>query len=377
MNMSEERMYASLLSYKNLKLEKDKNELRSITEFCLYSDSLPIGEINDDSVYCFLNMLPQINQKTSVSAAITVRTRWHSNINEMIFSGSESYTKDYHGGWYNDEIAALASLFLGVRFHAGSINRTFDYYTGDLGLPQAEKNFPPALVFKHNVPIVPSAIKNIDISTLSLLNNLHMITEKNFNFLIKSARSYQNALWICESSPNMGWLLFVSALECAANQWAKSKSSREDRFKEAKPDLYDQLNKDGYKQLIPIIAKEFSTSFGATKKFLDFCMHFYPDEPEVRPEWGRIDWGHDSLSAMFKKIYDYRSKALHGGQPFPEPMCSHPERRYGNAEVGLSALACSTLGGTWVPEDVPINLNTFHHMVHSILNKWWQSLMLS
>ncbi|MBY6297509.1 hypothetical protein K5X91_05025 [Enterobacter bugandensis] len=372
MNIKSDRMYASLLSYKNLKLENEGKKLRCITEFYLYSDSRPTNEINDNSVYCFLNMLPRQSTQPSVEPSITVRARWHSDINEMIFSGDKSYTKDFHGGWYNDEIAALSSLLLGVRFHAGTINRHFDYYTGELGRPQADYSSPPNLSFKNNAPIVPSAVKEIDISILKALNNLHLISEKNFNYLIKSARSYQNALWICESSPNMGWLLLVSALECAADQWAKSKSNREERFKQAKPDLYNLLNTNDLKHLIPIIAKEFSTSFGATKKFLDFCTHYHPDEPIIRPETGRIHWDIESLSKIFKKIYDYRSKALHGGQPFPEPMCAHPETWNGYAE---KARPCSTLGGTWLAEDVPINLNTFNYMVHSILNKWWQSLL--
>lgn len=375
MNNKNEIIYASLLSYKNLKFEKQGKELTCITEFHLYSDCRFIGQIDDGSVYCFLNMLPRITQSPSVMPSITARVRWHSNLNEMMLSGSESHTKDYHGGWYNDEIAALASLLLGVRFHASSINRTFDYYSGEFGQPQADHSLPPALSFKYNTPIVPSAIKNTNIAPLELVNKIHLLTEKNFNYLIKSARSYQNALWICESSPNMGWLLLVSALECAANQWSKSNASAVVRFQQAHPSLYQQLDTDELNHLIPKIAKEFSSTFGATKKFIDFCINFYPDEPENRPEWGRIDWKEESLREIFRKIYSYRSKALHGGQPFPEPMCSHPEKREGYAEVGLSALACSTLGGTWLPQDVPINLNTFNIMVHSILNKWWRSLL--
>ncbi|HDT0536958.1 TPA: hypothetical protein ACRR1E_003098 [Klebsiella quasipneumoniae] len=374
MKIKNDRMYASLLSYKNLKLESEGRELRSITEFYLYSDSRLTNDVNDNSVYCFLNMLPRQSRHPSVEPSITVRVRWHSDINEMIFAGTKSYTKDFHGGWYNDEIAALSSLLLGVRFHASSFTRHFDYSTGEFGYPQADYSLPPSLSFKNNIPIVPSASKQIDIGILKNLNKSHLITEKNFNYLIKSARSYQNALWICESSPNMGWLLLVSALECAADQWAKSKSSREERFKQAKPDLYEQLDTNEFRHLIPIIAKEFSTSFGATKKFIDFCTHFLPDEPEIRPKTGKIDWDIESLSVIFKKIYDYRSKALHGGQPFPEPMCSHPEAWDGYAE---RASPCSTLGGTWLADDVPINLNTFNYMVHSILNKWWLSLLPS
>lgn len=372
--MPNNQMYASLLSYKNLKLAHQGSDLWCVTEFSLYSDSQPIGEINDDSVYCFLNMLPRRTKPTTVASSITVRSRVYSNLNNMILSSSQSHTKDYHGGWYNDEIAALSSLLLGVRFHAGSINRHYDYHTDNFGRIEAENSFPPVLEFKHNVPIIPNAIKDININDLKVLNDLYRLSEKDFNFLIRAARSYQNALWICESSPNMSWLLMVSALECAASQWAKSNASKEERFKDAKPELYKKLDNCELRYLIPIIANEFKDSFGATKKFVDFCINFLPDEPKNRPGSGRIEWENESLLSIFKKIYSYRSKALHGGQPFPEPMCSHPEVLDGYAE---RARACSTLGGTWLDADVPINLNTFNYMTHSILNKWWQSLLLA
>jgi hypothetical protein len=367
-------MYASLLSYKNLKLAHQGSDLWCTTEFSLYSDSQPIGEVNDDSIYCFLNMLPRRTNTPSVASSITVRTRVYSNLNNMILHSPKSHTKDYHGGWYNDEIAALSSLLLGVRFHAGSINRHYDNYSGGFGSIQAESSFPPLLEFKHRVPIIPNAIKDIDVSDLKVLNDLHHLSEKNFNHLIRAARSYQNALWICESSPNMSWLLMVSAIECAASQWAKSSASKEERFKHAKPELYDKLDTDEFRNLIPVIASEFKDSFGATKKFVDFCLYFLPDEPQVRPRTGRIEWTAESLSSILKKIYNYRSKALHGGQPFPEPMCSYPE--YWD-EYAEQARACSTLGGTWLNEDVPINLNTFNYITHSILNKWWRTLMPS
>jgi len=367
-------MYASLLSYKNLKLAQEGSDLWCISEFLLYSDSQPIGEVNDNSIYCFLNMLPRKTKAPTVASSITVRTKVYSNLNYMILSSSKSHTKDYHGGWYNDEIAALSSLLLGVRFHAGSINRHYDNRSGDFGRIQAEYSFPPLLDFKHSVPVIPNAIKDINVAELRVLNDLHLLSEKKFNYLIRTARSYQNALWICESSPNMSWLLMVSALECAASQWSKSSATKEERFKHAKPELYEKLDTDEFRELIPTIANEFKDSFGATKKFVDFCLCFLPDEPLLRPSSGRIDWSSESLSSIFKKIYDYRSKALHGGQPFPEPMCSYPEKWDEYAE---RARACSTLGGTWLDEDVPINLNTFNYMTHSILNKWWKTLLPS
>ncbi len=59
--------------------------------------------------------------------------------------------------------------------------------------------------------------------------------------LVKSARLYQDALWISESQPAFSWLFFVSAIEIVANHWRKGKASPLERLKVAKPDLVKLL----------------------------------------------------------------------------------------------------------------------------------------
>jgi len=265
-------------------------------------------------------------------------------------------------------------LKLGIRAHSGTVTREYNYYTPEHGQPKTEQCPPPFFSSKSNELKVPFCKKNINIEELKRINNIHHLNETDFNYLIKAARSFQNSLWICESSPNLAWLLMVSALETAAQQWDQSKGNNIDKFKESKPDLFNMLNNDQYKNLIPIISDEFSSTFGVGKKFRDFCVEFLPDEPRERPELGRIKWKKQHLKDIFIKIYNLRSIALHTGQPFPAPMCSAPDKYFGISEMGVTALASSTLGGTWTPKEAPINLNIFFHMTHSILNKWWDSL---
>lgn len=365
-------MRASLLSYRNRKLLNERADVISIVEFIIYSDSRFTGQVLDEGAYSFLNMLPLSHD--DVVPSITVRANWSVDINKTIFSGTEPYTSDFHGGWYTDEIAALISLKLGVRAHAGTVTREYNYYAPEYGQPRAEQSPPPPFSDKNKRSIIPFCKKNISIEELKEVNNIHHLNETDFNHLIRAARSFQDSLWICESSPNLAWLLMVSALETAAQQWDQSKGSNIEKFKESKPDLFNALNNDQYKNLIPVISDEFSSTFGAGKKFRDFCVEFLPDEPQERPDLGRIKWKKQPLKDIFIKIYNLRSIALHTGQPFPAPMCSAPDRHSGISEMGVTALASSTLGGTWTPKEAPINLNIFFHMTHSILNKWWDSL---
>ena len=116
-------------------------------------------------------------------------------------------------------------------------------------------------------------------------------------------------------------------------------------------------------------------SLGVTKKFLDFLMNFKPPAPSVRPpEWCQHPWDDDSLQRTIKKVYKYRSIALHEGRPFPAPMCEPPryldEGWTGRTEVPFGS-AISTRGGTWLKEDVPILFHAFEYLARNALLKWW------
>jgi hypothetical protein len=82
------------------------------------------------------------------------------------------------------------------------------------------------------------------------------------------------------------------------------------------------------------------------------------------------------MKKMLGTIYSYRSQALHGGTPFPAPMCDPPRKLNDTAysEVGTTALAVSSYGGVWKAEDLPINLRTFHHVVRGTLLNWWNMM---
>jgi hypothetical protein len=202
--------------------------------------------------------------------------------------------------------------------------------------------------------------------------------------LVRSARLYQDALWLAESEPNQSWLLLVSAVETAANLWHSTNDSPLDRLIGSRPDFVEYLDRTGVEGLANCVAREFADSIGVGKKFREFLLEYLPDPPEKRPpEWAQVDWTADSLGKGFNKIYQYRSKALHDGMPFPAPMCRAPVKldksweAFGETPYGLRRSpvgGVSELGGVWLSKDIPMLLHTFEYIVRHVLNRWWSSM---
>lgn len=198
--------------------------------------------------------------------------------------------------------------------------------------------------------------------------------------LIRACNSYQDALWVAESEPNLAWLMLISAIETAANEFKASQGTPEDRLRTSKSELVKILEAAGGKQHVEDVASLIEPIIGATAKFINFTLHFLPDEPKERPhiEWLRIDWSEKSLKRkILNKVYEYRSRALHGGIPFPAPMFNAPfyfDTKSFPSETPLQGLACHSHGGTWLPEDIPINLHCFHYITRGVLLNWWKSM---
>jgi hypothetical protein len=107
--------------------------------------------------------------------------------------------------------------------------------------------------------------------------------------LIRSARYYQDALWLSESEPTLAWLLMVSALETAALHWRSQKEDALLRFQTDRPELYEYLSNLEDRTVVGRVAEAFKDSFGLTKKFVDFVKNFCPAAPAERPRSGAID----------------------------------------------------------------------------------------
>ena len=190
---------------------------------------------------------------------------------------------------------------------------------------------------------------------------------------------YQDALWIAESEPSLAWLLLVSALETAANRWKEDASDDLTNFKEFMPNLFARIAAVGDDSLMDFAAATLAKQSGAIRKFVGFVLAHHPPPPLERPEAEgyRVDWTEKGLSKVLKVVYRYRSQALHGGTPFPAPMCE-PAQHFGPGsppiEVGTTGLAQSAPGGSWAKKDLPISMHTFHYLARRALLAWWDSL---
>ncbi len=348
-------------------------------EYPVYTDSRVTGEVaRPDWPYKFLNTVPSADAPGLVQAAIILRVDFH--IAEERPNFAKTNTTAYHGGLITDEIAALVSLCTGSRMKAGGISRRFEGAYGDpLGRPVAWDRRPiPVLGGSTSRLVLPDVAGEASLADLSRLDSLLRMSSAQTVALVRSARLYQDAIWLAESEPALAWLLFVSALETAANQWRKEQGRPSERLRYARPELFELLMAAGGSSLVDQTAGHIEQSLGATKKFIDFSTAHFPAPPERRPSKAfQVAWEVESMKKTLSLIYTYRSNALHGGTPFPAPMCDHAFRldvTEGYSEAGTVGLAASSTGGVWLKKDLPINLHAFHHFVRGTLLQWWATM---
>jgi hypothetical protein len=369
----------ALLSQLNWLNSIDGEPSNGVYEYQFYSDAHIIGEYTSGlGPYSFLNTVPIPDAPGTVTAPIALRSVDHlRHYHPDMTKTDESL---YHGGTMVDELAALASLSVGARIMAGGESRRFESGKDPLGRPCAwDHQPPPVLRVRQGRHVLPTVSGTHSLEHLEILNSIPKIPRDKYVNLIRACSAYQDALWVAESEPHLAWLMFVSALETAANDVYLSDSSPTQRVLDAKPELASILAESGGDELLDKVATIIAPTLGATKKFLDFTLRFIPDEPSARPEheWMRVKWSKSQLKKILNKVYEYRSRSLHGGLAFPAPMYdppfyfavkSHP------SEIPMTGLASHSRGGTWLPDDMPINLHCFHYITRGALLNWWRCL---
>jgi hypothetical protein len=170
--------------------------------------------------------------------------------------------------------------------------------------------------------------------------------------------------------------MFVSAIESAAGHWRKAHGSAVERLRTSRPELEKILLDAGGEPLLLAVANVMADYMGATRKFLDFVQAYLPQPPSERPApVFQHDWAPAAIRDSMKVIYDWRSKALHSGIPFPAPMCLPPIKVEGGFEEKPQGLASSSQGGTWLAKDTPMTLHTFEYIVRGCLLTWWASML--
>ena len=369
---------------KNWKLADAGESCSSTYEFPFYSDASFVGEVTDGfGPYRLLNTVPGDSTPGSVRAPIVLRVSYHSREPELLPPDHGTDESIYHGGHLPDEVAALLSLAAGTRVRAGNYNRYFDPAEDPLGRPAAhlESKQPSGFRYRSNrFLMLPEAVGRHEIDVIDFLSRVRDIEPGACVALVRAARMYQEALWAAETDPNSAWVLLASAIESAANYDNPSGLEACERLKRSLPDLHGDLLTAGGNELVEVVAGHLADLLGATGKFIKFVLNYKPKPPAARPENEKyqVDWKNSSLKKVLSTVYAYRSRHLHAGLPFPAPMLSPPST-VRSTESTAYEMPFVGLGGQshrakWLPEDLPIALHTFHHLVRGALLNWWLEL---
>jgi hypothetical protein len=354
--------------------------LQLTSEATFFTDTWVTGEVNDMGPYSFINTIANGTLENFLRAAIVMRVEHHhGDQGHKLQFAMENDFDHYHGGDYLDEIAALASLLLGVRLKAGGTNREFRGDADRYGKPvQASGKPDPQLSFARR-PQIPRLAVPVNLNSgLEPLRQFPACTVVETNALIKASRQYQEAVWIADADPSLAWLLLVSAIETAAQQWSSDATPIE-QLKLAHPELVKSIQESACPGLLVTVADSLKQLTGSTKRFVDFGVQFAPAPPSGRPEGMQFSYASKDMRAALKLIYKHRSKALHGGVAFPMPMCEPPRfLREGQEVVSVQekplGLGTYSQNASWKIEQTPMLLNTFEHIVRGALLSWWKSL---
>ena len=364
------------LAYRNWIAALEEKPSRGAVECPLYTDALIVGQVKEGlGPFQLINTIAG-DSPTSVPAVVL---RYEQHLSTDLSDWFGPGNKHYHGGYISDEVAALASLSLGIRLKSGAPSREFDV-DGDLrGRPIAPTtpwNSEPVLVGHGGKPIIPSLMGKRNIINVDLLRVLPKLDSDGSIALVRTARLYQDAVWMSDAEPQLSWLLLVSAVETSANHWRSEQEEPIERLRASRPQLEAVLVDAGCEGLLDTVAEMMAPYMGATNKFIKFLTQHCPAPPDHRsPEWQALEWTKKNLKAAFNTIYDLRSRALHGGQPFPYPMCVAP-KKFEDAYSEVPSIS-GAMGAEWTQDETPMLLHTFERIVREALLSYWSGVVLA
>jgi hypothetical protein len=315
----------------------------------------------------------------AVGPAIVVTGGVHTNLMpEIIVKGKLAKTNvaAYHGGTMTDEIAALASLELGVRVRVAGTLRLSGIHDNDEPRPPMYFEVPRLMQpGRPNRELLPRVLtRPANLGALSRLASFPTLDEADQVELVRAARSYASALWWANEDPNLAWLQLVTAVEAAATRRQVASGDPANVVEDAWPEMWAALESTDE---IPrgTIASLLVPMIKATRRFLDFVTDYAPPPPDTRPDFDRLDWS--KLRKQVGTVYGHRSAALHAGTPFPMPMLEEPRPDGSGVQEAPGGHNAGGLGGIWMADQTPMLLSTFEYIARGALLRWWDELAAS
>ena len=221
-------------------------------EYQLFTDAHITGEllIGCDP-YQLFNLVP-LPLNNNIKPSISLRINSHLENKPNIKFPTKTNVDRYHAGYIHDEIAAILSLSMGIRLKSGGMTRRFDFEGDVRGRPVGYDSRPdPEILIRSGLnPILPEAFGQHALVSSNPLLILPITPPETARVLVKSARLYQDSVWLVESQTSLAWLLLVSAVETVASEWCKKKVNAVDKLKLFKPDLFKILKNQGGDELL-------------------------------------------------------------------------------------------------------------------------------
>jgi len=207
-------------------------------------------------------------------------------------------------------------------------------------------------------------VRNLDVSRLGLLEDYSHMSVRQARALVRSARSYQEAIWIADTDPRQAWLRLVTAVETIAQ--LQPKAPEEERLREVYPDMAEQILSCGNPELVEWFTRKIADREAAQSRFLKFLKDFGPPRPPRRPKSAseKQDWR--QLHKQLRNIYQARSDDLHKGSPIPKEMCQAP---YVSSRGIAAEVTFSPSGGK-----ARLRLHIFEYIVRYAILSWCHSV---
>lgn len=366
------------LVWENWRAWESAAPLQKTLECAFYSDAAlwPSGRVDVGPYQVYF--LPTWGEATNAPILVRLQNHLPDGFGWSPDALRQTEESRYHGGWLEDEIAALISLCLRVRVAFARTTRSFLPRQDPSGLPILEDYQPvPRFRLDSGRAVIPRALNAERFRDLDPLHTLCRLSSADAVALVRAARLYQQALAVAEIDPNLCWLFLVSSIEAAAVHWKGSINDPVGQLRRSKPALTELLKERGGEELVAEVSAHLADQLAATRKFISFALTFMPGEPEVRPslETTRHPWTRTALKKSLSDIYGYRSRALHGGTPFPAPMSeSHPIHLPNPPAEVYTGTAVGYQNATWLRKALPMQLHLFEHIVQGALMKWWDNM---
>lgn len=283
----------------------------------------------------------------------------------------------YHGGDVGDEFASLLSLALGRRLRSGGVIRHRMSGAEPEGRPfYADHHVPRLAAPARGVSMLPAIGDSINIADAKpLMETYARLSGDDAITVVRAANEYADALWWADLDARIAWIKLVGALEIGAKHWSDSQGlSQLERFKRYMGGTYKRFKDMHGEDIADSIAALWDENAGATSRFVEFTTEHARNPPDVRPSPpAQIDWS--NLGQPLRVIYSHRSRDLHAGVPFPQPMLEPPRPVIDAIPPERFAfIAAGGGGGTWPAKSMPMFLHVFAFITRQALTTWWDAL---